>query len=195
MNLAGAAQGLWTSFREADVADFSFFHQLRHLADCLFNRRIRIHAMLVVKIDVFDTQPTQAAFTGFAHILRLSVYAAKGGIFGIADNAKFRGDHDLVALSTADGFANQFFIEMRPVRIGGVEKIDSEFESTVYGRDRFVVITATVEVRHAHAAETESRDFKFFAAKPASLHSDPPGNYQYMIDAPAKCAGARNREC
>src|SRR5438105_7072313 len=49
MNLHSSSQCLRSRFREPDMADFAFLHELRHCAYGLFNWRIRIDAMLVVQ--------------------------------------------------------------------------------------------------------------------------------------------------
>src|SRR5579864_1964374 len=154
MNLDGAPQGLWPSFGQADITDFPLLYEFRHRADGFLDWSVWIDPVLIIKIDVIGAQPFQAAFARFAHVVRLAIYAAGHGIVGIADDAKFRRDHQLVTLA-ANGPAHEFFVLVRAVHIRGVEKINSKFDGAVNNGNRFVVVAGAVELRHSHAAKSE----------------------------------------
>ncbi len=115
--------------------------------------------MLVIEIDGLDAQAPQAGFAGLAHIVGLAVHAADARIVGIAHDAELCGQHDLVALAF-DGAADEFFILVRAVDVGRVEKRDAKFERPVNGGDGFVVIASAVKLGHAHAAEAEGGDLE-----------------------------------
>ena len=110
--------------------------------------------MLVIKVDVVDAKAAQAAFTRAPNIISLTVDAACVGVGGIADDPKFRGQHDFVALAF-DGAAYQFFILVWAVDVRRVEEVDAMFERPVNGGDGLVVIAPAVKLRHPHAAEAE----------------------------------------
>jgi hypothetical protein len=139
MNFCGPAQGLRGGFREPYVADLSFLQKLSHGADRFFDGRGGIDAVLVVEIDGLDSQALQAGFAGSAHVFRLAVHSANVGVLGIANDAEFRGQYKLIALAL-EGAADQFFVFVRTVDIGGIEKVDAEFERPVNGGDGFGVV-------------------------------------------------------
>src|SRR5436190_3651655 len=73
MNLHSSSQRLRSRFREPDMADFAFLHELRHCAYDLFNWRTRIDAMLVVQVDTVYTEAPQTSLARFANVFRLAV--------------------------------------------------------------------------------------------------------------------------
>src|ERR1700693_3098196 len=115
--------------------------------------------MLVIEVDVLDAQPLQTSFAGLLHIVGLAADAAVTGVAGIADNPELCGQHEFVALAL-DRASDEFFVLVRPVNVGGVEKINAEFERAMNGRDRFGVIASRVKLRHAHTAEAEGGNFE-----------------------------------
>jgi hypothetical protein len=70
----------------------------------------------------------------------------------VANDSEFGREHNLIALAF-DRPADQLFIDIGTVHVGGIEEVDAEFERAMNGGDRFVVITWTVKLRHAHATE------------------------------------------
>src|SRR6202167_2075007 len=84
-------------------------------------------------------------------------------------NAKFCGEHNLVALAF-DRAADKFFVFVRSINVRSIEKVDAEFESAANGGDGFVVIASAVKLRHAHAAQAGDGDFETAAPKFAKLH-------------------------
>src|SRR5690606_4126688 len=113
------------SFRQADVADFARLHQFRHRTDRLLDRRLWIDAVLIIKVDRLDPEPAKTVIARLAHIIRRAVYPSRTGIGRISNDAELGGDHDAVA-ATANGFADEFFIRIGAVHVGGVEKIDAQ---------------------------------------------------------------------
>ncbi len=77
--------------------------------------------MLVVEIDGVDAETLQAGLAGLANVFRFAVEAPLVRIFGIAHDAEFGGDHELIA-SAFDGASDQFFIDEGAVDVGGVEE-------------------------------------------------------------------------
>ncbi len=102
-------------------------------------------------------------FAGPANVVGLAVHAADAGIGGVADDAEFRGEHDLVTLAF-DGAAYEFFIFVRAVDIGGVEEVDAEFERAVNRGEGFLLVESGVELGHAHASQALGGDFEVAAA-------------------------------
>ena len=102
--------------------------------------------MLVIEIDSLDPEAPQAAFASGTNIIRLTVYCAGIGISRVADEPKFRGEYDLIP-AAANRSSNQLFIGIWAVRVGRIKKVDSEFQGAMDSRDRFIVVTAAVELR------------------------------------------------
>src|SRR5207244_4880786 len=55
---------------EAEIADLPRFHELRHRADRVLDRRVWIDAMLIVKVDSFDAEAFQRSVARLPHVLR-----------------------------------------------------------------------------------------------------------------------------
>src|SRR5579872_1454309 len=158
MNFRGAPKSAWRGLRQSDKSNLSFFHELRHRANSFFDRSFRIDAVLIVKIDGIDAQPAQACLARPFHIIGFAAHSAHGWIGGITDDAEFCSEKNPVALAF-DRPPNQFFVLVWAVDIGGIEKIDAQIESAMNGGYRFVVVTAAVELRHAHATQAFRRYF------------------------------------
>src|SRR5207247_613824 len=104
-----------------------------------------------------------------ANVRGASVDAANALVHGIARDATFGREHDLVT-AIADRTPDQLFIDVRTVHVGGVEEVDADLDRAVDRRDRFVIVARPVELGHAHAAEPDRRDLKTILAEYASLH-------------------------
>ena len=125
--------------------------------------------MLVVEINVIDPEPAQASLARLSNVVRLAIHAAKVGIGRVANNPEFCRQHHLFALAF-DRASDEFFVLVWAVYIGCVEKIDSEFQSAMNSRDRFVVIASAVELRHSHTAEPDSRNGEASTSEFARFH-------------------------
>ena len=139
------------------MAHLAFPHKFRHSAHRLFDRSLWIHAVLIVKIDRFHAEPAQARLARGAHILRRAADAALGGFIRIAHKAKLRRQHHLLAMAR-QRLAHKFLVREGTIHIRGVNERHPEFDCTVNGRDGLHIVTGSIEVRHAHAAEAERRD-------------------------------------
>lgn len=64
-------------------------------------------------IEALDIEAAEASFAAFAHIVRLAADAPALRILRVADNAKFRCNHDAITPST-NGFADKFLVCMGP---------------------------------------------------------------------------------
>jgi hypothetical protein len=148
------------------MAQLALSHELRHHADRLLNGRLRVNAMLVIKIDRFNAEAAQGPFAGLAHILGATVHAKKRAVLA-PHIAEFGGEHDAIA-AVPDSVPDEFLVPADPIHVGGVEEGDSELNRTMDRRDRLRLIAAAVEFRHAHAAKPEGGNLK--AAKMALVH-------------------------
>ncbi len=67
--------------------------------------------------------------------------------------------------------AEQLFVGVRTVHIGGVEEVDAEIEGAMDDGDVLRVVGRPVEVGHAHAAEADGRDGGAAGTEGARVHS------------------------
>src|SRR5205807_5261899 len=111
----------------------------RHRTNCLFNGRVGIDAMLIIKIDNIDIEPPQTSLARLADIIRLAADPAKLRLDWIAQDSKLRRDYDLFAMAF-NRAAEQLFVRMRSVHVGGVEESDAELERAMDRCERFLVI-------------------------------------------------------
>jgi hypothetical protein len=125
--------------------------------------------VLIVEVNVVNSEAAQAGLAGGANVFRLAIYVARGGVVWVANDSELGGEHDLVALAF-DRLADQFFVLVRSVDVGGVEEVDAEFEGAVKGGDGFVVVASAVKLGHAHAAESESGNREASMSKMARFH-------------------------
>ena len=169
MNFDGTPKSVGTGLGQAEVADLSIFYELRHRSHRVFDGRIGIDAMLVIKVDGFDAEAAEAGFTGFANVFGLAAHSAGAGIAGVANDAEFCGD-DVFVAHALDGAPDEFLVFVRAVDIGRVEEVDPQLESAVDGGDGFRVIPRAVEFRHTHTAKAQGGDFETGVAKKTLLH-------------------------
>ena len=107
-------------------------YQPRHGAHGLFDGCVGIYAVLIVEVDGLNAQPPQAAFDRTAHIGRIAVYTALGGVGRIAHDAELGGQEYLVA-PALDRPAHQHLVGVRTVDVGGVEQVDAQLQGAVDG--------------------------------------------------------------
>jgi hypothetical protein len=131
-------------------------NQLGHGADRIFNGRVGINAVLIVKVNMRYSKALEAGFTGPLYILRPPVNTQKFAV-GPADVCEFSGQDYLVA-PVANGAPDQLFIFPDTIHVGGVQKIDAQRERTMDGGDGLPLVRSAIEFRHAHAAQSQSRN-------------------------------------
>ncbi len=123
---------------------------------------------------MLHAQPLQAGLAGGLHVLGAAVDATRLRVGRVQADAELGGQHHLPA-APGDGTADQHFIGVRAVHVGGVEQGDAAFQRAVDHRDgRGIVAAAAVERAHAHAAEAEGGNHGTVAAKGAGLHGNAP---------------------
>ena len=98
-----AADRLRRRLGKPDVVDLSGVDQLRHRADGLLDRHVRIDAVLVVEVDVVDAEPPQRAVDRSAHVLGGAVdgadrrHVARNGV--VKPAPELGRDHVFVAVA------------------------------------------------------------------------------------------------
>src|ERR1035438_1373422 len=114
MNFRGAFERRGGGFGESEVANLTSAHELRHRADGLFDGRVRVNAVQIVKIDPVDSEALQARVAGRANVVGASVDS--GDRTAMAHKAELGGEEDLVALlfaETVEPAADQLFVGVR----------------------------------------------------------------------------------
>src|SRR3954468_23456781 len=99
MDGMGAADRGGTGLGQAKKAHLALLHELRHGADRILNRRVRVDPVLIVKIDAIDLEPAQTCFAALPHVIGLSVNPEKGGLARLAHDSKFGRDDNMLAMS------------------------------------------------------------------------------------------------
>src|SRR5436305_4077070 len=153
---------------ETEIADLSLDDELCHRTNGVLDRRIRIDAVLIVEVDVIDTEPSQRSLARLLNILRLAAQPEPSAVSS-AHVAELRRDDNVVAMSV-DCPTDELFVRERTVGVRGVEEGDAERERALDRRQRFGIITPEVEVGHAHTAQAEGGDSEALSAKGTCLH-------------------------
>src|SRR5713101_5504419 len=125
--------------------------------------------MLVVEIDGLNAESLEAPIARGTDVLRFAADAANIWIGFAANDAEFRSDEILVALS-AGSAADQLFVVAVPIHVRGVEEIDAKFESAVNRGHGLSVVATAVKVRHTHATEAKGGDEWSVFSKLTSFH-------------------------
>ncbi|MOA24578.1 hypothetical protein D3C78_1452600 [compost metagenome] len=112
--------------------------------------------MLVIKINHLDPETLQAALHRSADVLRSAADAPRCRVGRIAHNAKLGGQKDLLPLAL-DRFANQLFIGVWAVHVGGIQQRDAQLQRTVQRGDSFLfIVSGRIKITHPHAAQPQS---------------------------------------
>ena len=154
-----AADGGRRSFRQPDVADLALRHQFGHRTHHLFDRHCGVDAVLVVEVDVIDSQPAQRSFHRDSNIRRRAV-GLERRTGGMRNQSELRRQHHLIA-TARDGLTHQFLIGVRAVDFGGVDQADAQIERAMDGLDGPSGIRTAfrgqrlIARRHRHGAEAD----------------------------------------
>src|ERR1700730_8413939 len=107
MHLVCPLDGVWSSLRQAEEANFALLDEAGHRADSLLDGHGWIDTMLVVKVDNVHTEPPQARLTGLHDVFGAAIDAI--GLALAPQLAEFRREHDTIAVAF-DGAAEHFLI-------------------------------------------------------------------------------------
>ncbi len=158
----GAAQRLRSHLREAPVQDLALRHQLLDGAGDVFDRDLRVDAMLIEEIDAVGAKTLEHALDRELDVVRAAVEArAPRARLRIDVPAELGGDDHLVP-EGRDAFAQDPLDLMRAVGLGGVEERDTavegrpdDVEHLGPARDRRLIGAG-----HVLDAEADARDFQ-----------------------------------
>ena len=153
-----AADARRTRFRHAPVQDLPFLHEVGDHARHVFHGHLRIHAVLIEKIDVVGAKALQGPFHGATDVIRTAVELL--GFLFFDPEAELRRDHDLVAHGLKR-FADPGFARVGTVDFGRVEEGHARIIGAANERDHvFLAVLAAVVAHHRQTAETDRGDFE-----------------------------------
>jgi hypothetical protein len=71
--------------------------QINHSLDCLLNRRLSVHSVRIVQIDIVNSEPLQACLAGRLGVFRSAVDGSLVGAIrlNLSRNTKFGGQEDI----------------------------------------------------------------------------------------------------
>src|SRR5581483_3552899 len=170
MYAVGAANGCRGGFRQTQVANLALPDEIGHGADGLLNRRFGIDAVLVIEIDEIDVQALERGIAACPDVFGAAVDTQEFSIRR-ALVAELGRQHNLITTSL-NSLAYQDLILERAVHVGGIEEIDAAVEREVNGGDGFGIVGRAIELRHAHASETQARDFQAETAQGNLVHTN-----------------------
>ena len=160
---------------QAEVENLALAHQVADRAGDLLDRHGRIDAMLVEEVDPVGREAAQRSFDRRADRLRPAVSFDAEPAYVVEDEAELGGDRHELAPPFYRA-ADQRLVGERAVGLGGVEERAAEVDGAMQGRDRFRLVRRSIGLAHAHAAESNGRDFKPLLAEfpPAQGHRRAP---------------------
>src|SRR5262245_22635283 len=141
------------SFRQSQITDLSFAHELGHSPDGLFDRRRRIYAVDVIKVDIVRAQTLETLPDRLADEFRASLACYQSPI-GIAVRPEFGGENDL-ASPIADNATDQSFVMTISIDVGRIDKVNSGIEDSIQCLDRFPIFYWLIYRGKRHCAETD----------------------------------------
>ena len=152
------------------MLDLAFADQVLDRAGDIFDRHVRVDAMLIEEIDDARLQSLERRFSHLLDVLGPAVEAPLLAVFGIDVETELCCDHHVVA-ERSERLANQFLVGERAVDFGGVEEGDTAFERRPDERNSLLLVDrGTVAVAQSHAAEADGRNLESTVSKRALLH-------------------------
>jgi hypothetical protein len=126
----------------------------------VFDRSLRVDAVLVVKVDVVGAEPPEGTLERGADVCGAAVETPRAAA-GVGDETELRRENDVVA-TILDRACDEFLVGEGAVDLRGVDERDAEVEPTMDRADGFFIVGARAGVggRHAHSAETDAADIK-----------------------------------
>jgi len=97
--------------------------------------------VLVVEVDVVESEPLERALERFVHVLRAAVHLMAAVL--VEDVAELRREDDLVA-AVGDRAADELLVLARAVDVGRVDQVDAEVERPVDRGDRLLFVGLAV---------------------------------------------------
>src|SRR5256885_9853814 len=112
----GAADRLHSCFRKAEVLHLALLNQVLHRSSGVFDRNIRIHAMLVEQINDIGPQSLERGLGDFPDVLWPAVEPRLFTGAWIKFEPEFGGDHYLLT-ERRQRFTHEFFVREGAVHL------------------------------------------------------------------------------
>ncbi len=114
------------------------------------------NAMLIEEVDGVGLQAFERAFDDLLYVVGAAVGRGPFAVIhGIGLKAELGGNDDVFA-ERSEGFANDFFIDVRAIDLGRVEEGNAAFHGSADELDSFGLFRRRAEAEaQAHAAQAE----------------------------------------
>src|SRR5439155_12918986 len=110
LNGVRATDGPCCCFRKPEVLDLALLNEVLYGTRHVFDRDLRVHAMLVEEVNDIDPEPLERAFDSLLDVLGLAIQAnPTRTAVGLELVGELGGDCDAPSQGL-QGFADQFFI-------------------------------------------------------------------------------------
>src|SRR5271166_1666050 len=150
-----ATDCLGAGLGKAEVLDLASADKVLHRARDIFDRHVRIDAVLIEKIDDVGFQPPERSLRHLPDVVRTAVEAALLPRVRIDVEAKLGRDDDALA-ERRERFAYDLFVRIWTVDFGGVEEGDVELSGPPNKLDCVLSVRGgAVAEAQPHAAETD----------------------------------------
>ena len=157
------------------MLDLALRDQVLDRARDIFDRHAGVDTVLVEEVDGLDPKPLQRAFGALLDLLGPTIrYLLTAGI---DFETELGGYHDLLA-DRRQALSDQLFVGEGAVDLGRVEERDTPVDGPAEQSDQVSPVSGrTVGLAHAHAAETDGRDFEAIGLRTCGsqlslLHAD-----------------------
>ena len=148
MDRVGPADRRRRRLGQTDVADLALRDQLRQRTDGLFDRRLRVDAVLVVEVDVVGVESPQRSFYGDPDVRGRAVEVSRAAV-DVRDHAELGGQNDLVA-PTPQSAPDQLLVRIGAVDLCRIDEGDAQLQAAMDGRDGIALVDALVDVGGGH---------------------------------------------
>ena len=135
----------------------------------VLDRGVGVDAVLVVEVDVLDTEAPQGALAGLPDIGGAAVDGAPRGRADVELDPELGSQEDLLA-AVGDRAADELLVGVGAVHVGGVQEVAPQLQGALDRGDRLAFVGGAVEGRHAHAAQADLRDLRAVGPESALVH-------------------------
>ena len=141
-------------FRQAEVLHLALLDQIFHRTSHVFNRHLRINAVLIEQIDYVGSKALQRSIGHLLDVLRPAVQSRAFSVI-IYFEAKLRCDDDLVT-KRLESFADKFFICVGAIDGRRIEEGYAAFARCSNERDCLLLFSSRAKTETlAHVPEVK----------------------------------------
>jgi Fe2+ transport system protein B len=143
--------------RHAEVLDLPGSYELLDSAGHVFDRHIRVDAVLIEQVDPVGAQAPERVLGVGLDVLRADVHSV--GRYATL-KTEFGGDHHLIA-KRLERLADQLFIGIRAIGLSGIEESDAAVKRCTNERNARMIFYGSAKAEtYSHAAKPERRDLQ-----------------------------------